>query len=225
MHGKWLSIVVLVAAACVGPVQLRAQSGVGVDSNPAHVGDDRRLEYSPEPRCQCAGAVKSPGYLHPPPVTKDITNLVTWASNDVQMFSVNFTGMLTATGEACGGALVSATVTTNSSTGGLSSSGVVVTGFMTANVVCLRRLEGASTEVLTLTFAGNGSGTVTSSPPGLICSSACLGQSANGTPVTLTAAGTGLSQFGSWFGCDTPGSTNPCEVTLTANRTVTVTFN
>jgi hypothetical protein len=25
--------------------------------------------------------------------------------------------------------------------------------------------------------------------------------------------------------CDTPASTNPCSVTLTANETVTVTFN
>jgi hypothetical protein len=229
MHGKWLSIVVLVAAACVLSALSscgRSQELVSVQIQPT----SETIGASNIPLSQDANAqvqLRALGtYIHPP-VTKDITNLVTWASNDVQMFSVNSTGMLTATGEACGGALVSATVTTNSSTGGLSSSGAVVTGFMTANVVCFTSTGGggASTEILTLAFAGSGSGTVTSSPPGLICSSACLGQFANGTPVTLTAAGTGLSQFGSWFGCDTLSSTNPCQVTLTANRTVTVTFN
>jgi len=38
-------------------------------------------------------------YIHPP-VTKDITNKVTWASNDTRMFSVSSTGLLTATGFA-----------------------------------------------------------------------------------------------------------------------------
>jgi hypothetical protein len=74
-------------------------------------------------------------YIHPP-VTKDITDQVTWASNDTQMVTVSSTGLLTATGVACGSSLVSATVNTNKSTGNLSSSGAIVTGYMTANVVC-----------------------------------------------------------------------------------------
>jgi hypothetical protein len=74
-------------------------------------------------------------YIHPP-VTKDITDKVTWTSNTPQMVTVNSAGVLTATGLACGNALVSATVKTNSSAGGLSSSGAIVTGNMTANVVC-----------------------------------------------------------------------------------------
>lgn len=74
-------------------------------------------------------------YIHPP-VTKDITAQVTWATDTPQMVTVNSTGVLTATGLACGNAIVSATVKTNSSAGGLSSSGAIVTGSMTANVVC-----------------------------------------------------------------------------------------
>jgi hypothetical protein len=74
-------------------------------------------------------------YIHPP-VTKDITSQVTWNSNTPQMVTVSSTGLLTATGLACGSALVSATVTTNKSTGNLSSSGAIVTGNMTANVIC-----------------------------------------------------------------------------------------
>lgn len=74
-------------------------------------------------------------YIHPP-VTKDITSQVTWTSNTPDMVTVSPTGLLTATGLACGSALVSATVTTNKSIGNLSSSGAVVTGNMTANVIC-----------------------------------------------------------------------------------------
>jgi hypothetical protein len=74
-------------------------------------------------------------YIHPP-VTKDITSQVTWTSNTPEMVTVSTTGLLTATGLACGSALVSATITTNKSTGNLSSSGAIVTGNMTANVIC-----------------------------------------------------------------------------------------
>ena len=74
-------------------------------------------------------------YIHPP-VTKDITDQVTWASNTPQMVTVSSTGVITPTGEACGGALITATVTTNKSIGNISSSGAAVIGTMTANVVC-----------------------------------------------------------------------------------------
>jgi hypothetical protein len=74
-------------------------------------------------------------YIHPP-VTKDITSQVTWSSNTPQMVTVNTTGLITATGDACGSTLVSATVTTNKSLGNISSNGAIVTGTMTANVVC-----------------------------------------------------------------------------------------
>src|SRR5690349_15670061 len=52
-------------------------------------------------------------YIHPP-VTKDITDQVTWASNTPDMVTVNSTGLITATGNSCGGTLISATVNTNS---------------------------------------------------------------------------------------------------------------
>jgi hypothetical protein len=74
-------------------------------------------------------------YIHPP-VTKDITGQVGWTSNTPQMVTVNSTGLITATGDACGNTLITATVTTNRSAGGISSSGAEVTGTMTATVVC-----------------------------------------------------------------------------------------
>ena len=170
-------------------------------------------------------------YIHPP-VTKDITSQVTWNSNTPQMFTVDTTGLLTATGLSCGGTLISATLTTNTSAGGLSSSGALVTGYMTANVVCFSSTGGGggggTGPSLTLNFLGTGSGTVTSSPPGLSCSSTagtCSSSSfASGSTVMLTAAPNGT--FGGWGGCDgVSGSGLVCTVSLTTARTVTATFN
>jgi hypothetical protein len=74
-------------------------------------------------------------YIHPP-VTKDITSQVEWASNDTQMVTVDAAGVVTATGQSCGSSIVTGTVTTNHSAGNLDSSGAIVTGSMTAAVVC-----------------------------------------------------------------------------------------
>jgi hypothetical protein len=230
MKGKWLSMVGLVA---IGGVFLslsscgRSQELVSIAVQPA----TQTFGASNIPVIDNAGAqvhLRALGtYIHPP-VTKDITSQVTWTSNTPQMATVDSKGLLTVTGAACGATLISATVTTNSSAGGISSSGALVTGFMTANVVCFSTTGGGTgSPALTVTFAGNGSGTITSSPLGLSCSSpsACLAQFATGSTVTLTAAPGSGSVFGSWVGCDTPTSTNPCSITITANRTVTVTFN
>jgi hypothetical protein len=73
-------------------------------------------------------------YAHPP-ITKDITSKVTWASNTPGIATVDATGLLTATGTDCGDAIVSATVQNNTD-GNESASGAIVTGSMTATVVC-----------------------------------------------------------------------------------------
>ena len=232
MNGKWWSIVVLVALAGL----LLGVNSCGHSQQLVSIQVQPPVETfgsSTTPVIDNAGAqvqLRALGtYIHPP-VTKDITNQVAWSSNTPQMFTVNSaSGLLTATGDSCGGTLVSATVTTNSSSGGLSSSGAVVTGYMTANVVCYTGSGGGSgNPALTLTFLGNGSGTVVSSPLGLSCSSPnpCVTQQfVSGTLVTLTATPIGTSVFGSWTGCDSATTTNPCTLTLVGNRSVTVTFN
>jgi hypothetical protein len=167
-------------------------------------------------------------FIHPP-VTKDITAKVTWSSNSPQMMTVDASGLLTVTGLACGDTLISATVQTNSSTGGLSSSGAIVTGSMTGSVVCFTGNGGGQNNpALTLTFQGLGAGSVASSPVGLSCTSPnpCVTQVFSaGTPVTLTATPATGSSFGNWSGCDSPGSTNPCTLNLATQRNVSVSFN
>jgi hypothetical protein len=99
--------------------------------------------------------------------------------------------------------------------------GAIVTGYMTANVICFN----ATGPVLTVNFAGGGAGTVSSAPPGLGCSTTCSASFPSGTTIRLTAAPNG-STFGGWSQteCDLV-SGQVCTVTLTVNRTVTVTFN
>jgi hypothetical protein len=231
MNGKWLSMLVLVAAA-----------GMLLGLNSC-THDQRLVSIQVQPTVENIGATTTPvpedagiqvqlralgTYIHPP-VTKDITNQVTWESNTVQMFTVTSTGMMTATGQLCGGTLVSATANTNTSDGGISSSGAVVTGFMTANVICYTGAGGGGGGLaLTLTFAGQGVGNVTSSPPGLSCASSaqvCAALFPANTVVTLTATPTGTSSFGGWSNCSTPASTNPCMVTVSSDQAVIATFD
>jgi hypothetical protein len=169
-------------------------------------------------------------YIHPP-VTKDITDQVTWASNTPDLATVTATGLLAPAGiDACGGGLISATVNTNSSAGNISSSGAVVTGYMNITIDNLvvkgcPGFSGGTQPVLTVAFLGSGGGTVVSSPSSISCTSACSGTFTSGTTVILTATPTGTSTFGNWNGCDGV-SAQTCTVdNLTTNRTVTVMFN
>lgn len=230
MNGKWWSAIALVVVAGA----LLTVSSCGHDQQLVSIQIQPSVETfgaSNIPVSANAGAqvqLRALGtYIHPP-VTKDITDQVTWNSNDPQMMTVSSTGLLMATGGACGGTLVSATLTTNTSSGGLSSSGALVTGYMTGNVVCFTGTGGGSGDpALSVTFSGNGTGTVTSSPPGLTCDSPgpCITQAfTSGTTVTLTATPTAPSTTASWPTCPSV-SGNACTVNLTGDTFVTVAFN
>lgn len=163
-------------------------------------------------------------YIHPP-VTKDITNQVVWTSDDVQEVTVNSTGLLVATGIVCGpGATIAATVQTNSDASGRSSSGALVTGNMTANVTCFTGTS-SGTALLTITFVGSGTGTVSVSPSGFICSATCSLSFPTGTgPIMLTAATNGT--FGGWSTNCPSSSGSICTISsLTTNLDLTATFN
>jgi hypothetical protein len=230
MSRKWFSVAALVFAAIV----LLSVSSCG---------DPQELvSISVAPSTETFGASNIPvnldtgltvqlralgTYVHPP-VTKDITNQVIWASNDTQMVTVNPTGLATATGDTCGGTLISATVNTNADTSGLSASGAIVTGYMTANVVCFTGNTGGGgggEPSITVSFAGAGAGIVTSTPAGLSCANtdvSCVASFPAGTPVTLTATPVGTSVFGGWTGGCTGGT---CAIVLQDDTTVTATFN
>jgi hypothetical protein len=230
MSRKWFGIAALFAVAC----SLLFTSSCGDPQELTSITIQPNVETfgaSNIPVSSLAGAqvrLRALGtYIHPP-VTKDITDQVTWSSNTPQMVTVNSTGLITVTGGPCGGTLISATVQTNSDGSGVSSSGAVVTGYMTANVTCYTgSTTGGTGPLLTVNFAGTGTGTVSSAPQGLDCASTsgtCGASFASGTTVTLTATPVGSSAFAGWSG-GCVGSTSSCSFTLLSDTTVTATFN
>lgn len=81
----------------------------------------------------------------------------------------------------------------------------------------------AGNAMLTVSRDGNGSGSVTSSPPGIECGSDCSESYASGSSVTLTATPAPGSTFTGWSGeCS---GTGPCTVTLAGAASVTATFS
>jgi len=76
---------------------------------------------------------------------------------------------------------------------------------------------------LTVNKAGLGSGTVTSSPPGINCGTDCSEPYPSGTVVTLTATPALLNVFTGWDGCDAVSDTT-CTVTMSRARSVTASF-
>jgi hypothetical protein len=75
---------------------------------------------------------------------------------------------------------------------------------------------------LTVTKAGTGSGTVSSSPAGINCGADCSENYTNGMSVTLTATPAAGSTFAGWSG---EADCSDGSVTLTASKTCAATFN
>jgi hypothetical protein len=74
--------------------------------------------------------------------------------------------------------------------------------------------------MLTLTFNGDGRGTVTAM--GLRCAKSCSQSFATGTPLTLMASASKRSAFTGFSGaCH---GAKPCKLTLSSDESVTVTF-
>jgi hypothetical protein len=78
-------------------------------------------------------------------------------------------------------------------------------------------------EELTISKEGTGSGTVTSTPAGIDCGSACSASFPAGSGVTLTASAAEGSTFAGWSGACT--GTGTCTVTVDGATAVTATFD
>jgi uncharacterized delta-60 repeat protein len=75
-----------------------------------------------------------------------------------------------------------------------------------------------------VTKSGAGSGSVQSSPQGIACGASCSGPFDDGSQVTLTATAAAGSAFAGWSGAGCSG-TGACTLTMSADQTVTATFN
>ena len=76
----------------------------------------------------------------------------------------------------------------------------------------------------TLSVTVNGSGTVTSDPPGISCSDDCEEIYAAGTIATLTATPDAGWQFERWDGPCTTVDQNLCTVLMDNDKSITATF-
>jgi Interleukin-like EMT inducer/Divergent InlB B-repeat domain len=96
-------------------------------------------------------------------------------------------------------------------------------GVITADMdkTCTARFE--LLEALIVAKGGSGSGTVTSTPPGINCGGDCAESYAFNTLITLTAAPDSNSRFAGWSGSCT--GTGSCVVTMNATQSVTAIFN
>jgi hypothetical protein len=77
--------------------------------------------------------------------------------------------------------------------------------------------------VLSVGFAGSGSGMVSSSPAGMSCSASCAHGFESGSTVNLSATPANGSTFAGWSGAC--AGTGPCQVTLNGDVSVVATFN
>lgn len=82
--------------------------------------------------------------------------------------------------------------------------------------------EVVSTFNLAVTTSGVGTGSVTSSPSGISCSSSCNHDFTSGIDVTLTATPSSGSEFLTWD--NSCGATNPCVITMDDDYIVDASF-
>lgn len=135
-------------------------------------------------------------------------------------------------GASCATLLDFGTVVTLTATPGVGSTFAGWSGACTGLGPCTLTMSAAASVTaafdlrpiaVTVTRAGTGTGTVTSSPAGINCGSTCMASFDYGMPVVLTAAPGAGSTFTGWSGGGCSG-TGSCVVTPIAATTVTATF-
>jgi hypothetical protein len=95
--------------------------------------------------------------------------------------------------------------------------------FCTTDNLVSNNMVTIGNNTLTVSKAGTGSGTVTSSPGGIDCGGNCQWGFFGGNSVTLTATPANGSSFAGWGGAC--AGTGQCIVSMSAARSVTATFN
>jgi Bacterial Ig-like domain (group 2) len=156
------------------------------------------------------------------PTTQDMTSQVTWQSSDVTIATINASGLATAI--ACP---VSPSTPPCITTITALNTDPLTGNTVTASSTFTQSLGGGGGNLpsLTVYLVGLGSGTVTSTPPGINCTGSgtgCTGNFVLNSTVTLTATPTG---FGGWSANCTPDTDTTCTLVMGDNATVGAIFN
>jgi hypothetical protein len=215
MSRKWFSIIALIAAATF----LFSLSSCAFNRH--------LISISIAPSGATFGAVDNSlfvnftasGTYEHPPETKDITSLVTWHSDTPEVAQVTSAGVVSPNTN-CGSANVYATFYDSPNQVTSNEAHIVVDGPVSSGCT-----PAGPQPILTVSFASNGTGTVTG---GISCSTpgSCSDQFTAGSTVVLTASAAAGSTFGGWSGCSSTSGANGsvCTIFLENNLTVTATF-
>ena len=158
-------------------------------------------------------------YIHPPK-TVDITDQVTWQTSNPGVAQFAGAPGVVSPNTNCGIAPIYATMKDGSND--IVSNQVSITVDGPAS-------QGCPTSAVTSTLSVNvttgiNDGTIVSNPGGVICPFACAGTFITGTSVTLSATPHSGNNFLGWGNCDSQSGLN-CTVTMSADRTVTASFD
>jgi predicted outer membrane repeat protein len=135
-------------------------------------------------------------------------------------------------GTDCSESFVAGTVVTLTTTVDTGSTFTGWSGACTGMGDCILTMDAAKSVTATftleqrqldITLAGNGSGSVNSTPAGIACPGDCSELFDYGTVVTLTATADTGSTFVGWTGASCSG-TGTCVITMDAAKSVTATF-
>lgn len=210
--GKWISILAVVGAGIWLLSCARSQKLEGITIQPGS-GTFAAVDPTLFFQFKAFGA-----YIHPP-ANIDITNKVTWQTDNPQVVSVSSAGVVSPNTN-CGTANVFATLKDGGNDVVSNSSTITVDG--PASEGCP---QGGATFNLSLSLTGGTFGTIVSSPAGISCGATCSAAFTTGTSVALTATANTGHSFGGWGSGCTSTSGNTCNVTMNSNITVTATFN
>jgi len=161
------------------------------------------------------------------PTSQEITDSVIWQSSDVDVATINSSGLATAVG--CSGPPPCVTNITATAT---STDGTIIFG--TSNLAVYPNMGSTNLPSLSVYPVGQGAGTINSTPVGISCGSgvSCTADFVLGSTVTLTATATSGVVLGFSSNCapspPIPANGAPsasCTVTMNGNQTVGVIFN
>jgi hypothetical protein len=158
-------------------------------------------------------------YIHPPQ-TLDITNQVTWQSDNPLVAQFTAPGVISPT-TGCGVAQIFATL--HNSSNDVVSNLVSITVEGPASQGCP---QGIVTYNLSVDVTSGGAdGTITSSPSGINCGTTCSAPFPASSSVSLTPTPITGKIFNGWVSGCTSVSGTTCSVTLSSDVTVVGSFN